>query len=168
VLEKTMLRCAAVLAALFFLAVPDLLGAAQRKKPAYRPVKTAAHKVSSRATPHKSSKAVRSSRTTHSRRSTHGRTAVRARSHSYGPLSPTPERYREIQQALADKGFFKGAIDGNWGADSVQALKDFQQSANLDVDGKLGALSLIELGLGPKRSYASKAEVPQPDAPRAQ
>lgn len=163
-----MLRYAAVLAALFFLAVPDLLRAAQKKKPAHHPVKAATKKVPARATPHKSSKAVRSSRATHSRRSSHTRTAARTRSHSYGPLAPTPDRYREIQQALADKGFFKGAIDGNWGADSVQALRDFQQSANLDVDGKLGALSLIELGLGPKRSYASKAEVPQPDAPRAQ
>ncbi len=39
---------------------------------------------------------------------------------------PTPERYKEIQQALADKGYFKGAVDGEWGSDSVDALKRFQ------------------------------------------
>jgi len=64
---------------------------------------------------------------------------------------PTPERYREIQQALADKGYFKGQPDGNWGPESVDALKRFQHEQNLTEDGKLGSLSLIALGLGPKR-----------------
>lgn len=65
--------------------------------------------------------------------------------------APTPERYREIQQALADKGFLTGEVNGVWGADSVEALKRFQAAQNLSPDGKLGALSLIALGLGPKR-----------------
>jgi peptidoglycan hydrolase-like protein with peptidoglycan-binding domain len=68
---------------------------------------------------------------------------------------PTPDRYRQIQQALADKGFFHGAPDGVWGPDSVEALKKFQADQNLDVDGKLGALSLIALGLGPRREAAA-------------
>ena len=42
--------------------------------------------------------------------------------------------------------------DGVWGADSIDALKRFQKDQNLDGDGKLGALSLIGLGLGPKRA----------------
>ena len=41
-------------------------------------------------------------------------------------------------------------VNGAWGADSVAALKKFQQDQNLAVDGKLGALSLIALGLGPE------------------
>lgn len=57
----------------------------------------------------------------------------------------------EIQQALAEKGYFGGTVDGNWGADSVDALKRFQREQNLTDDGKLGSLSLIALGLGPKR-----------------
>jgi len=64
---------------------------------------------------------------------------------------PTPERYKEIQQALADRGYFRGMPDGNWGPDSVEALKRFQREQNLDSDGKIGALSLMALGLGPKR-----------------
>lgn len=64
---------------------------------------------------------------------------------------PTPERYREIQQALAERGYFSGEADGNWGADSVDALKRFQREQNLTDDGKLGSLSLIALGLGPRR-----------------
>lgn len=76
--------------------------------------------------------------------------------------APTPERYMEIQQALADKGFFTGEVNGSWGPDSVDALKRFQAAQNLSVDGKLGALSLIALGLGPKRDsmaqFAGKPE----------
>ena len=61
---------------------------------------------------------------------------------------PTPERYKEIQQALADRGYFNGQVDGNWGAESVDALKRFQHEQNLTEDGKIGSLSLIALGLG--------------------
>jgi len=65
---------------------------------------------------------------------------------------PTQDRYREIQQALGEKGYFAGEPDGNWGAESVEALKRFQRDQNLTEDGKVGALSLIALGLGPKRN----------------
>ena len=68
----------------------------------------------------------------------------------------------EIQQALAEKGFYEGAVDGSWDADCVEALKRFQADQNLTPDGKLGALSLIALGLGPKRdsnqTYLGKPE----------
>jgi peptidoglycan hydrolase-like protein with peptidoglycan-binding domain len=67
---------------------------------------------------------------------------------------PTPERYKEIQQALADRGYFNAPADGNWGPESVDALKRFQREQNLTDDGKLGSLSLIALGLGPKRAEA--------------
>jgi peptidoglycan hydrolase-like protein with peptidoglycan-binding domain len=70
---------------------------------------------------------------------------------------PSPDRYKEIQQALLDKGYFSGMPDGNWGPESVDALKRFQKDQNLDVDGKLGALSLMALGLGPKRGTAAVA-----------
>lgn len=68
---------------------------------------------------------------------------------------PTPERYKEIQQALAEKGYFHGPVDGVWGADSTDALKRFQREQNLEEDGKIGSLSLIALGLGPQRGTAS-------------
>jgi len=73
---------------------------------------------------------------------------------------PTPERYKEIQQALADKGYFKGTVDGQWNPDSVDALKKFQTDQNLPSDGKLDSLSLIGLGLGPKRMTAQAAAPP--------
>jgi Putative peptidoglycan binding domain len=68
-------------------------------------------------------------------------------------LQPTPDRYKEIQQALADRGYFSGAVDGQWGADSVDALKRFQLEHNTGDDGKINSLSLIQLGLGPARDH---------------
>jgi peptidoglycan hydrolase-like protein with peptidoglycan-binding domain len=77
---------------------------------------------------------------------------------------PSVDRYKEIQQALADKGYFSGMVDGAWGPGSVDALKRFQKDQNLDVDGKIGALSLMALGLGPKRGAASAENLVTPGA----
>ena len=74
--------------------------------------------------------------------------------------APTPDRYREIQQALASKGYFHGDPNGTWGADSADALKRFQAEQNLMPDGKITSLSLIALGLGPKRLTAKSDPVP--------
>ena len=32
----------------------------------------------------------------------------------------------QIQQALADKGYYSGPVNGVWGSDSLEALKKFQ------------------------------------------
>jgi peptidoglycan hydrolase-like protein with peptidoglycan-binding domain len=75
---------------------------------------------------------------------------------------PTSERYKEIQQALADKGYFKGEVNGEWGDDSVDALKRFQSEHQLPEDGKISALSLIQLGLGPKHDGGAVSLAPAP------
>lgn len=80
----------------------------------------------------------------------HKRASVSARARAKPQKTPTAERYMEIQQALADRGFYGGPINGEWGAEAVAALKRFQEAQNLKPDGRLGALSLISLGLGPK------------------
>jgi len=85
--------------------------------------------------------------------------------------APTPERYREIQQALASKGYLHGEPSGKWDADSADALKRFQTDQNLTPDGKINSLSLIALGLGPKRLTAQShaqapTEAPKTDIPR--
>jgi len=66
-------------------------------------------------------------------------------------MAPTPERYREIQEAMVAKGFLKPEdVSGGWDQNSVDALKRFQAAQNLEVTGKINSLSLIALGLGPK------------------
>jgi peptidoglycan hydrolase-like protein with peptidoglycan-binding domain len=69
---------------------------------------------------------------------------------------PTAERYRQIQQALIDKGYMQDPATGDWGLDSVAALRRFQTDQKLEVSGKINALTLIRLGLGPKRDPAAR------------
>jgi len=90
--------------------------------------------------------------------------APKSRRRSY-QQAPTPERYKDIQQALVSKGYFHGEPSGEWGPDSADALKRFQAEQNLTPDGKLTSLSLIALGLGPKRlSAQAHAQPPAADA----
>lgn len=87
-------------------------------------------------------------------------------------LHPDPERYQQIQQALAARGYFKGNANGVWGDDSIDALRRFQTDRKIsDNEGKINALSLNALGLGAKHdnSYLSPSAVagaiPSPDLP---
>jgi hypothetical protein len=78
-------------------------------------------------------------------------------------LAPTPDRYREIQSALATKGYLKPEdATGTWNQGSIDAMKRFQQEQNLDPSGKINSLSLIALGLGPKRETAAATAPPKP------
>ncbi|WP_321475813.1 peptidoglycan-binding protein [uncultured Paludibaculum sp.] len=80
---------------------------------------------------------------------------------------PTEDRVREIQQALTAKGY---AVDANgvWGQESTEALKKFQEDQNINNmsgRGKLDSLTLIALGLGPKREPPPQTAPPvQPPA----
>jgi peptidoglycan hydrolase-like protein with peptidoglycan-binding domain len=102
---------------------------------------------------------------TASSKTTKGKKTVRKAS-APRQLAPTKDRYQQIQQALASKGYYSGDPNGAWGPDSVEALKRFQADQNLTPDGKLGSLSLIALGLGPKRLSAQSAAQPAHAAPQ--
>ena len=85
--------------------------------------------------------------------------------------APTPDRYKEIQQALASKGYLQSEPNGQWGPESADALKRFQADQSLMPDGKINSLSLIALGLGPKRltaksEAATPSVTPAPSNPR--
>jgi hypothetical protein len=80
-------------------------------------------------------------------------------------MEPTPERYREIQQALVDKGYLKSDPNGVWDAQSVDALRQFQTDKNLSPTGKISSASLIDLGLGPKSDPSQPAETPAVQTP---
>ncbi len=78
-------------------------------------------------------------------------------------MAPTPDRYKEIQEALVHKGYLHGEPSGKWDQESADALRRFQQEQNLQPTGKLDSLSLIALGLGPKyEATADKSPAPQP------
>ena len=72
-------------------------------------------------------------------------------------MAPTKERYKQIQEALASKGFLASAqATGQWNTASIDALRRFQANQNLEATGKINSLSLIALGLGPKHETATR------------
>lgn len=58
------------------------------------------------------------------------------------------ERVKALQQALKDKGFDPGEIDGDFGSGTEAAVLAFQKSEGLLSDGKAGPNTLRALGLG--------------------
>jgi len=107
-------------------------------------------------------------------RATHGTNLHKTRKHllHIAPeptfqLHPDPDRYQQIQQALADKGYFKGEVNGTWNDDSMDALRRFQADQKLPDDGKISAPTLIGLGLGPKRDGNSPTVPAAPPAPES-
>lgn len=93
----------------------------------------------------------------------HGRHHTRPAAPAY-QLHPDSDRYAEIQKALADRGYFKGEVNGQWNDDSADALRRFQTDQKLDSDGKIDSLTLIGLGLGPKHDGSLVTPLPPPAA----
>ena len=56
---------------------------------------------------------------------------------------------RSLQEALRDKGFDPGPIDGVMGPQTRQALQSFQRSKNITTSGELNAETSQHLGLQP-------------------
>lgn len=116
----------------------------------------------------KSSKSSKSGKSARSARSPHHTAAARQ-------MAPTPERYKEIQQALVARGYLKSEPSGVWDADSIDAMTRFQNDQKLPATGKLTAASLIKLGLGPSTAgsapgvtgaeSAAESGTPPPAAP---
>lgn len=57
------------------------------------------------------------------------------------------DRTRAAQQALKDKGFDPGPIDGIDGPKTEAAVREYQEKNNLAVDGRLNAQVMDSLGL---------------------
>jgi len=79
-----------------------------------------------------------------------------------GQAAPSPQRLREIQQALARSGHYDRQPSGQFDAATVAALQRFQRDHGLEPTGKLNALTLKKLGqFGlPAHTRASAAQTP--------
>jgi peptidoglycan hydrolase-like protein with peptidoglycan-binding domain len=99
--------------------------------------------------------ATQSRKASASKSGTRKKSAASRRTRPRVQQAPTPERYIEIQQALIERGYLTGPATGKWGPECAEALKRFQQDHNLEPTGKLNALTLIALGLGPNHSPRS-------------
>jgi len=70
--------------------------------------------------------------------------------------STTSSRYdstlvRTVQQALNDKGYNAGSIDGQWGPTTEDAVRRFQQASGLPQTGELERSTLAALGVAPTK-----------------
>lgn len=82
-----------------------------------------------------------------------GRAAKTATRDSYEPAvsphgemtAPKPAQVMAMQQALTDKGYAPGPIDGVMGRRTASALKKYQQTENLNVTGQMDAETAAKL-----------------------
>lgn len=82
----------------------------------------------------------------------------------YGQQAPSTERMTEIQMALAQRGYLHSSPTGRWDQETSEALKRFQENEKIQATGKLNSLSIIALGLGPKRDANSPIPAPPPSS----
>ena len=57
---------------------------------------------------------------------------------------------RSVQQALNDKGYNAGPMDGQWGPATEDAVRKFQRASGLPETGQLERPTLNALGVAPR------------------
>lgn len=155
---KRVLSCTTAFAMLWLsLAGAQTAGTAQKKKAPAPSAHKSTTPSSRAATPASKSAAARKGAA--NRKAAPKRPAVTWRNRQ---MAPSADRYKEIQNALVARGFLNPAdATGNWNQTSIEGLKRFQSQQNLDPSGKIDSLSLIALGLGPKRDPVVVPPKPQ-------
>jgi hypothetical protein len=158
------LRIAALLTLASTLSYGAADDAASKKSTAAHAKKTTTSKTAHKSTSHAKTTA-KSGKTT-AKKGSSSKTASRrgkgsrsksAQTWRSRQLAPTPDRYKEIQSALAERGYLKKDPSGVWDTESTDAMRRFQHDQNLESTGKLNSLSLMALGLGAKHGSASPA-----------
>jgi putative peptidoglycan binding protein len=67
------------------------------------------------------------------------------------------DNVKQAQQALKEKGYDPGPIDGVMGARTKEAIKSFQNASNLQVTGTLDSKTSQELGISSGSSSSMKS-----------
>ncbi len=70
-------------------------------------------------------------------------------------LGSQGEEVRQIQKKLKSLGFFNGTVDGIYGVKTRSAVRRFQASVGIKVDGIAGPKTLLYMGLGSGSSGSS-------------
>ena len=71
----------------------------------------------------------------------------------------TTSQNKQVQQRLKELGYYNGAIDGIFGSQTIQAVKNFQRDYGLVVDGIVGKNTLAQLGLSSTSSTYSSSDI---------
>ena len=70
-----------------------------------------------------------------------------------------------VQEALTERGFEPGKIDGAMGSRTRRALRKFQSSVGLPPTGEIDAATIAALGLEPPGTVDTPAAVAPPPTP---
>jgi Putative peptidoglycan binding domain len=66
---------------------------------------------------------------------------------AYGGATANASIVAQVQRSLAREGYYKGAIDGEMGPRTYYAIRAFQRSHDLRVDGTINSQLLTTMGL---------------------
>lgn len=69
------------------------------------------------------------------------------KSQTIEPYRLDKHEIRQIQMSLNKAGFSSGKVDGIWGEETKQALRNYQQQKQLPGDGQLNRQTLAQLGV---------------------
>jgi peptidoglycan hydrolase-like protein with peptidoglycan-binding domain len=72
------------------------------------------------------------------------------------PSSLNKEEIRQIQLGLNKAGYSSGNVDGVWGSETSQALRNYQQTKQFPGDGQLNQQTLAALGVNTNSRSHSK------------
>jgi hypothetical protein len=77
------------------------------------------------------------------------------------PISPqdlSQSEIKQVQQALQKEGFHAGPTDGLWGPETKSAVKEFQQSKQMQPTGQLDRQTVADLGLDASQFSQSQSQ----------
>ncbi len=81
-------------------------------------------------------------------------------------MALSKEIVTRMQQTLKDRGLYTGEVDGVWGEKTQSAVRQFQQSQNMEATGKVNAQTLAALGI--QTGEMAQAEQPRTTASQHQ
>lgn len=85
-----------------------------------------------------------------------------------GATTQDSQTVKQVQQALSDRGYNPGPVDGKWKSETESALTQFQQAQGMEATGQLDQQTLASLGVeGGAAAGGQEGEMTDQQAPMA-
>ena len=100
-----------------------------------------------------------------------GQTQSQAGDQSIAPQRLSKDQVQQIQQALKDKGLYKGEVDGIWGPNTASAMRQFGSKEGQTNGAQRGGMdridpdTLVALGLDPAQFRQGPSDQAAPGSP---